>query len=106
MSVVHFTEEEFKEKIKTNGEAAVVDFWATWCGPCRMLGPTIEELGDELDGILLVGKVDVDDCREIAMEYGVMSIPTVIFFKNGEEVTRFVGVQPKEKLLEAVELIK
>ncbi len=105
MSVIHFSEEEFNETIKNKKEKAIVDFWATWCGPCRMLAPTIEELGDELEDKLIVGKVDVDECRETALEYDVMSIPTVIFFKDGEEVARLVGVQPKEKLLEAAALL-
>ena len=105
MSVIHFSKEEFNETIKNKKESAIVDFWATWCGPCRMLAPTIEELGDELEDKLTVGKVDVDECRETAMEYGVMSIPTVIFFKDGEEVTRLIGVQPKEKFLEVAALL-
>ena len=99
MSAIHFTPEEFNKTITES--PAIVDFWATWCGPCKMLGPVIEQLADELDGKIPVGKLDVDECREIAMEYGVMSIPTVIYFKNGLEVKRFVGVQTKEKLLEA-----
>lgn len=99
MSAIHFTSEEFTKTISES--PAIVDFWATWCGPCKMLGPVIEEIADELEGKIPVGKLDVDECREIAMEYGVMSIPTVIYFKNGLEVKRFVGVQTKDKLLEA-----
>ena len=99
MSAIHFSEEEFNSAI-ANGPA-IVDFWATWCGPCKMIGPTIDQLADELEGRITVGKVDVDQCREVAVKYGVMSIPTVIYFKNGEEVKRFIGVQTKDKLLEA-----
>ena len=99
MPAIHFSAEEFNKTI-TEGPA-IVDFWATWCGPCKMLGPVIEQLADELEDKIPVGKVDVDECRELASEYGVMSIPTVIYFKNGLEVKRFVGVQTKEKLLEA-----
>ena len=98
MSAVHFTEEEFTASL-TEG-ALIVDFWATWCGPCKMIAPAIDQLADELYGKITVGKIDVDECREIAMEYGVMSIPTVIYFKNGLEVKRFTGVQPLAKLLE------
>ena len=98
MSAVHFTEEEFTAAL---GEGAlIVDFWATWCGPCKMIAPAIDQLADELYGKITVGKIDVDECREIAMEYGVMSIPTVIYFKNGAEIKRFTGVQTKAKLLE------
>ena len=105
MSVLHLNEDEFNNFVAEGKGGVMVDFWATWCGPCKMLAPTIEELGDELEEKITVGKVDVDECRELAMKYGVMSIPTVIFFKDGEEVTRFVGVQPKEKLLEVAEMI-
>ena len=99
MSAIHFSAEEFNNTISKS--PAIVDFWATWCGPCKMLGPVIEQLADELEDKLPVGKIDVDEDRELAMEYGVMSIPTVIYFKNGVEVKRFVGVQTKDKLLEA-----
>ena len=99
MSAIHFSAEEFNKTISES--PAIVDFWATWCGPCKMLGPVIDQLAEELEGKIPVGKIDVDECREVAKEYGVMSIPTVIYFKNGLEVKRFVGVQTKEKLLEA-----
>ena len=99
MSALHMSSEDFKRIIAEGKGGAVVDFWATWCGPCKMLGPTIEELADELEGKVVVGKVDVDENRDLAGEFGVMSIPTVIFFKDGKEVTRLVGVQSKEKLL-------
>ena len=99
MSAIHFSAEEFQNTI-TNGPA-IVDFWATWCGPCKMIAPVIDQVAEELEGKIVVGKVDVDQCRETAMEYGVMSIPTVIYFKNGLEVKRFVGVQTKDKLIEA-----
>lgn len=98
MSAVHFSEEEFNAALSEG--AVIVDFWATWCGPCKMIAPAIDQLADELYGKITVGKVDVDECREVAMKYGVMSIPTVIYFKNGEEIKRFVGVQTKAKLLE------
>ena len=100
MSLLHMNTEDFENIVINGKKEAIVDFWAVWCGPCKMLAPTIEALADELDGKIAVGKVDVDENRELAMKYGVMSIPTVIYFKNGEEVTRLVGVQSREKLLE------
>lgn len=99
MSAVHFYKEEFESAIASG--PVIADFWATWCGPCKMIAPTVDAVAEELEGKITVGKIDVDECREIAMQYGVMSIPTLIFFKNGVEVKRFVGVQTKEKLLEA-----
>ena len=99
MSALHFSPEEFSTAI-ANGPV-IVDFWATWCGPCKMIAPVIDQVAEDLEGKITVGKIDVDECREVAMEFGVMSIPTVIYFKNGVEVKRFVGVQTKEKLLEA-----
>ena len=100
MSLLHMNSEDFENIVLNNKENAVVDFWATWCGPCKMLAPTIEEIAGELDGKIAVGKVDVDENRELAIKYGVMSIPTVIYFKGGEEVARLIGVQSREKLLE------
>ncbi len=100
MSLLHMNSEDFENIVLNNKENAIVDFWATWCGPCKMLAPTVEEIADELDGKIAVGKVDVDENRELAIKYGVMSIPTVIYFKGGEEVARLIGVQSREKLLE------
>ena len=97
--LIHFDEESFAKEVIDEKKSAMVDFWATWCGPCKMLAPTIEALSDELEDKITVGKVDVDECRELAIKYGVMSIPTVIFFKNGEEVTRTVGVRGRDELL-------
>ena len=81
---------------------AVVDFWATWCVPCRILSPTVDEIAAELEGKVTVAKCNVDDCEEIAAEYGIRSIPTLLFFKNGEVVDRLVGVNPKEVILEKI----
>ena len=78
----------------------LVDFWAAWCGPCRMLGPIIEELHGDYDGKAVVGKVDVDNNQQIAMQYGIRNIPTVLIFKNGEVVDKFVGVAPKASIAE------
>lgn len=99
---VHFNKEGF-EKALASGQLLMVDFWADWCGPCKMLAPVIEGLGDEYEGKAIVGKINVDEEQELAIRYGVMSIPTVIFFKNGEEVDRKVGVLPAAQFTEALE---
>lgn len=76
----------------------MIDFFATWCGPCKMLGPVMEQLADRYDGKAVVAKVDVDEQQMLAIQYGVMSVPTVLFLKNGEEVGRLVGVQPQRPM--------
>ena len=80
----------------------LVDFWAPWCGPCRTLSPIVEELGDDFAGRLTVAKCNVDENQDLAMKYGVMSIPTLIIFRDGAEVGRLVGALPKEKLVEEI----
>ena len=90
---VHFSKEGF-DKALAQGGLMMVDFWADWCGPCKMLAPVIEDLAGQYEGRALVGKVNVDEEPELAMRYGVMSIPTVIFFKDGKEIDRKVGVMP------------
>ena len=93
------TNENF-ESLK-NGELPVaVDFWAEWCGPCKMIGPIISQLAEEYDGKLVVGKCNVEECEEIAAEFGIRNIPTILFFKNGEMVDKLIGAQPKAKLEE------
>ena len=98
MAAIHLTPEQFRTEILEGKKTALVDFWASWCGPCKMLGPVVDALADDLAGQALVGKINIDDHGDLAEQYGVMSIPTVIAFKNGEEVNRVVGVVPKEKL--------
>ena len=93
MAVIHFNEDGF-DKALSSGGLMMVDFWASWCGPCKMLAPTIEQLGEQYESKAAIGKVDVDEEQTLAMRYGVMSIPTVIFFKDGKEIDRKVGVQP------------
>ena len=95
------TKENFDEII--NGDKPVlVDFWATWCGPCKMLAPTIEQLAEELKDEIVVAKLDVDKAQDIAMKYQVMSIPTLILFKDGKEEKRTVGFQPKARILDFI----
>ena len=94
MSLVHFDKASFEKTLGENG-LMLVEFWATWCGPCRMLGPVIESLAEEYEGKpVTIGKVDVDEVSELAQRYGVMSVPTVIFFENGQEIDRKIGVMP------------
>ncbi len=91
----HYTKQTFDAALSSGG-LIMVDFWADWCGPCRMLGPVIEDLEGQYAGKAAVGKVNVDDEPDLAMRYGVMNIPTVIFFKDGRELDRVVGVMPPE----------
>ena len=98
---VQITSENFAS-LKTGNLPLVVDFWATWCGPCRMMAPIIEELANEYDGKVVVGKCDVEDCEELAAEFGIRNIPTILFFKDGDVVDKIVGAQPKAKLIEKI----
>ena len=95
MALQHFNTESFDKAI-ASPQVTMVDFWADWCGPCKMLGPVIEQLSSQYEGKATVGKVNVDEEQNLSMRYGVMSIPTVIFFKDGQEITRKVGVMPPE----------
>ena len=90
------TDNNFDETVKSG--VVLVDFWAPWCGPCRSLSPIVDEVADELAGKLAVAKCNVDDNQDLAMKFGVMSIPTLIVFKNGEEIDRSVGALPKARL--------
>lgn len=93
MALVHFSAEGF-EKAVESGQLVLADFWATWCGPCRMIGPIIDKLAAEYEGKAVIGKVNVDDEPKLAAAHGVMSIPTVILFKDGKEISRQVGLAP------------
>ena len=94
---VTITSENF-ESLKNSGNPLVVDFWATWCGPCRMVAPIIAKLAEKYDGRINVGKCDVEDNEELAAEFGIRNIPTILFFKNGEIVDKIVGAQSEAKL--------
>ena len=95
MAMQHFKTSEFDAAVEA-APLAMVDFWAEWCGPCKMLGPTMEELARQYEGKVLVAKVNVDEEPQLAAQFGVMSIPTVVFLKNGQEFDRKVGVMPQE----------
>ncbi len=97
------TDASFDEVVLKSDKPVLVDFWATWCGPCRMLGPVIEELATEYEGRVVVGKVDVDNNQEFAAKYGVRNIPTVLVFKDGEVVGRQVGVAAKKTYTDALD---
>lgn len=101
---VQITTENFKS-LKNGNLPLVVDFWATWCGPCRMIAPVIEELAKEYDGRIVVGKCDVEENDDIAMEFGIRNIPTILFFKNGQVVDKMVGAASKAKIQEKFEAL-
>ena len=100
-----FTDANFQETALDNEGVAVVDFWAEWCGPCRLVGPVIDDLSKEYEGKALIGKVNVDTNRETSMKYGVRSIPTILFLKNGEVVDKHVGTATKATLSEKIEAL-
>ena len=98
---LELSSKNFKEILDSN-EKVLVDFYADWCGPCKMMAPVVEELAEELNGVAKVGKVNVDNNQDLAMQFNVMSIPTLIIFKNGEAVKRFVEVTDKQDLINAI----
>ena len=92
-----FTDANFQSEVLESDQPVLVDFWADWCGPCRLVSPTIEELADEYQGTVKVGKLDVDQNQKTAAAFGINSIPSVLLFKDGQVVETFVGVQPKQR---------
>lgn len=100
---VEFTDANFEELALKSDKPVVVDFWAEWCGPCRMVSPLVEELAKDYDGKAVIGKVNVDHNPEISMKYGIRNIPTILFLKNGEVVDRSVGAVPKAALSEKLD---
>jgi len=97
-----FTDQNFEQEVLSSQKPVLVDFWASWCGPCQMMGPVVEELAEELKEKAEIGKLNVDENPQTAQKYGIMSIPTLLVFKDGQVVEQFVGVQPKEVLKQAL----
>ncbi len=102
---LEITDANFEETVLKSDKPVMVDFWAAWCGPCRMVGPIIEDISKDYDGKAVVGKLDVDANQEFAAKYGVRNIPTVLIFKDGEVVGRQVGVAPKTTYAEALDAL-
>jgi thioredoxin 1 len=102
---LEFTDANFDELVLKSDKPVIVDFWAVWCGPCRMVGPIVEEIGKEYDGKAVVGKVDVDSNPGTAGKFGIRNIPTILFFKNGEIADKQVGAVPKQVLVKKLEAL-
>ena len=102
MSVTHLTEKNFESEVTKSNLPVLVDFWAEWCGPCRMVAPIIDEISNDLQGTLKVGKVNVDEAPDLAAKFNIMSIPTMVVFKGGQPVDVIVGAMSKSQLLNKI----
>ena len=103
--MIEFTDGNFETEVVKSDKPCLVDFWAEWCGPCRMVGPVVEEIAKEYAGKLKVGKLNVDDNNKTAVQYGIMSIPSLLFFNGGKVVDQVIGAVPKKQLVQKIEKI-
>ena len=102
MAEIKITSSNFEQEVLKSNVPVIVDFWSPWCGPCRMIAPILAEIAEEYEGELTVGKVNVDEEGDLAMKFGIASIPTLLVFKNGEIAAKSVGVKPKAQILDMV----
>lgn len=105
-NVLELTDDNFQQEVLDSDVAVLVDFWAEWCGPCKAVGPLIEKLADQYAGQIKVGKLDVDSAKNVAMQYGINAIPTIMIFKGGESQRKFVGMTSLSDLTTAIDQIK
>ncbi|HHT65160.1 MAG: thioredoxin [Caldicoprobacterales bacterium] len=103
--VVNLTLDNFEDEVENSSLPVLVDFWAAWCGPCKMIAPIIDQLADEFDGKVKIAKINVDENRELSMRYKVMSIPTLLLFKDGEVVNQVIGARPKAELVKLLQSV-
>jgi len=105
MAVVEINEKNFENEVLTSQIPVLVDFWAEWCGPCKMISPVVDEIANDLDGKLKVTKINVDESQDLAAKFNVMSIPTLLIFKGGEPVEQIVGAMGKDQLMEKINTV-
>ncbi len=103
MSVITITRKNFEEEVSKSDVPVLLDFWASWCGPCRMMAPVVDNIAESMNTSIKVGKINIDECPELAEKYGVMSIPTFVVLKDGKETGRSVGVQDRTELVKLIQ---